>query len=225
MNYYQFHIGDYAAHTRNLSILEDIAYRRLLDAYYLAERPLSGCSTDVARHIGMSDHLLSVEWILSVFFEVCDDGWLNKRADAEIAKFKEKRAKASIAGRASAESKINGRSTDVQRTFNQPRTKNQEPIKDLCGKPHAIAVLDFLNVTAGKNFKPVGANINLILARMKEGFTDSDLREVVERKCRQWKGDEKMDGYLRPKTLFNSTNFAQYQGEADQTKKSNREII
>jgi len=35
MHYYQFNIGDYASHTRHLSDLEDLAYRRLLDAYYL----------------------------------------------------------------------------------------------------------------------------------------------------------------------------------------------
>ncbi|NDH69342.1 MAG: DUF1376 domain-containing protein, partial [Gammaproteobacteria bacterium] len=33
MHYYQFHIGDYKSHTHHLSLLEDLAYRRLLDFY------------------------------------------------------------------------------------------------------------------------------------------------------------------------------------------------
>ncbi len=40
MNYYPFHIGDYAKKTRHLSWDEDMAYRRLIDAYYLHEGPL-----------------------------------------------------------------------------------------------------------------------------------------------------------------------------------------
>ena len=31
MNYYNFHIGDYARRTRHLTVLEDLFYRRLLD--------------------------------------------------------------------------------------------------------------------------------------------------------------------------------------------------
>ena len=40
MNYYPFHIGDYATATRHLSWDEDMAYRRLLDVYYTTEKPL-----------------------------------------------------------------------------------------------------------------------------------------------------------------------------------------
>lgn len=129
MNYYQFHIGDYAGHTRHLSLLEDLAYRRLLDAYYLAERPFNGCSTDVARLIGMRDHLDAVEYVLQTFFEQTEDGWRNKRADEEIDHYLSKKKQASNAGRASAERRLNGRSTPVEEiaTDVQP-TNNQEPI-------------------------------------------------------------------------------------------------
>ena len=40
MNYYNFHIGDYARRTRHLSVIEDLFYRRLLDLYYTTEAPL-----------------------------------------------------------------------------------------------------------------------------------------------------------------------------------------
>ncbi len=42
MNFYPHHIGDYAKDTAHLSMVEDGAYRRLLDIYYTRERPLPG---------------------------------------------------------------------------------------------------------------------------------------------------------------------------------------
>lgn len=138
MHYYSFNIGDYASHTRNLSLMEDLAYRRLLDAYYLSERPLNGCSADVAREIGMREQVDAVDYVLNKFFDRFGDAWLNKRADAEIEHFASKKQQASNAGKASAERRLNARSTpvgksltDVQPTNNQePITKNQETIKE-----------------------------------------------------------------------------------------------
>lgn len=137
MNFYSFHIGDYAAHTRNLSLIEDLAYRRLLDAYYLAERPFNGSSTDVAREIGMREQIAEVEYVLGKFFELEDGVWRNKRADAEIAKYREKLCQASRAGKASAERRSNARSTSVDESVNarstsvgesgNGRATNQEP--------------------------------------------------------------------------------------------------
>ena len=90
MHYYQFNIGDYTSHTRHLSPLEDIAYRRLLDAYYLHERPLNDSTSDVARLIGMRGHEDDVELVLHEFFELTEHGWINTRADKEIAHFHSK---------------------------------------------------------------------------------------------------------------------------------------
>ena len=129
MHYYQFNIGDYVSHTRHLSPIEDIAYRRLLDAYYLSERPLNSGITIVARQIGMREFEQEVQLVLEEFFLLSDDGWTNQRADKEIAHFHSKIEQASRAGKASAERRLNARSTDVQPTNNhKPITNNQEPI-------------------------------------------------------------------------------------------------
>lgn len=89
MHYYQFNIGDYKSHTSHLTIIEDIAYRRLLDMYYLHEKPLDNSISAVARLIGMREHESEVEMVLLEFF-VCPDegGWINPRADKEIAVYK-----------------------------------------------------------------------------------------------------------------------------------------
>lgn len=125
MNYYPFHIGDYASHTRGLSLIEDLAYRRLLDEYYLHERPLNDCSTTVARQIGMIDHAQAVDYILTTFFEHTDHGYINRRADEEIKRFHSKQEAASKAGKASAERRLNERPTVVERpSTNQNQNQN-----------------------------------------------------------------------------------------------------
>ena len=139
MHYFQFNIGDYASHTQRLSLLEDLAYRRLLDEYYLHERPLNSGLTSVARQIGMRDHEDAVQFVLESFFQLTEDGWINKRADQEIAHYKGKIEQASKAGRASAERRLNGRSTNVQPTNNQqPITNKHKPIKNTVATPEGV---------------------------------------------------------------------------------------
>jgi uncharacterized protein YdaU (DUF1376 family) len=130
MHYYQFHIGDYASHTTHLTNEEDLAYRRLLDLYYSTERPFNDCLT-VARKIRISSEIVSI--ILQEFFIFDENiGWHHPRIEADIEKYKSRQTKASLAGKASGEvrrkNKTNERSTNVQRTLNQPITINQEPI-------------------------------------------------------------------------------------------------
>ena len=128
MFYFQFNIGDYASHTRNLSLLEDLAYRRLLDEYYLHEQPLNVSVTAVARQIGMREYEEEVKFVLENFFVETEAGFLNYRADKEIAHFHSKITQASNAGKASAQRRSNARSTDVQPTNNQePITNNHKP--------------------------------------------------------------------------------------------------
>lgn len=130
MHYYQFNIGDYASHTRHLDLLEDLAYRRILDLYYLHERPLNGDATFVAKQIGMKDQAEIVRDVLNEFFEKTDDGYVNSRADKEIAHYHSKIEQASRAGKASAERRLNARSTDEQPNINQePITNKQETKK------------------------------------------------------------------------------------------------
>jgi uncharacterized protein YdaU (DUF1376 family) len=150
MHYYQFNIGDYASHTRHLSPIEDIAYRRLLDLYYLHERPLNSGLTSVARQINLREYESEIKSVLEEFFTLTDDGWINVRADKEIAHFRGKIEQASRAGRASAERRFNARSTDVQPTNNhKPITNNQ--IKER--NPIVPAELpDWLNKTDWNDF-------------------------------------------------------------------------
>lgn len=80
-------------------------------------------------------------------------------------------------------------------------------------RAEAVSVLNFLNQRVKRNYRPVQANIEPIVARLREGFTPMQCRQVVAKKARDWIGDEKMEQYLRPLTLFNRSHFASYAGE------------
>jgi uncharacterized protein YdaU (DUF1376 family) len=90
MHYFQFHIGDYKSHTHHLSLMEDLAYRRLLDHYYLHQSPIK--QRDIARQIGMREHEQDVLTVLEEFFVSTDDGYINPRADKEIKSYAEHQA-------------------------------------------------------------------------------------------------------------------------------------
>lgn len=96
MNYYPFHLGDYAGATRHLSMLEHGAYRLLIDLYYLREGPLPADLAAVQRLAcaRTPEERAAVETVLAEFFTLTPDGWRNKRCDAEIERYQERSEKA-----------------------------------------------------------------------------------------------------------------------------------
>jgi uncharacterized protein YdaU (DUF1376 family) len=182
MNFYPFHIGDYISHTSHLSDEEDLAYRRMIDLYYMNEQPFNDSST-VARKIRASVEI--VDAILSEFFEFYEDNcWHNKRVDEEIAKYHSRLDQASKAGKASAEARFNKRSTSVQPTKNhEPRTKNH--IK-------AIAPIGFDLFWNAYNKKVGKPNSLKQWAKIK--FTDGLLEKIVEK--------AKADALAKPDSKF-----------------------
>jgi len=71
-------------------------------------------------------------------------------------------------------------------------------------------VVEYLNQKTGKNFKHTSkVTQRHIRARLAEGFTISDFKQVIDKKCSDWLRDQKMKEYLRPETLF-GTKFESY---------------
>lgn len=115
MHFYSFNIGDYMSHTVHLSLMEDLAYRRCLDIYYLHEKPLPEDATEVARLIRMPEHKPEVVQVLKEFFtHDVGTGYVHKRTNEEITKYQAKIQAASRAGKASALARSNASSTKVQ---------------------------------------------------------------------------------------------------------------
>lgn len=125
MKFYQFHIGDFYSATHHLDETEDLAYRRLIDLYYMQETALDADIPGLARSIRMRDKLSQIESVLQEFFTLQDGQWHHKRCDEELAKMSEKQAKAKASAAASVRVRSSERSTNAQRTLNE-RSANVE---------------------------------------------------------------------------------------------------
>jgi uncharacterized protein YdaU (DUF1376 family) len=134
MHFYQFHIGDYKSHTHHLSLIEDLAFRRLLDHYYLHEAPIK--QRDIARQIGMRDNEQEVLTVLNEFFVSTEQGFINPRADEEVSKYR----KFSEDGKKGAAKRwhkdgnggVNSppNATPIATNNQEPITNNHKPIKE-----------------------------------------------------------------------------------------------
>lgn len=88
MNWYKHHLGDYDSHTTHLSWDEDLAYTRLLRAYYRREGPIPEDETYRLARAATPEQRAAVDAALREFFKKTKDGWRNKRADEEIEAYK-----------------------------------------------------------------------------------------------------------------------------------------
>lgn len=210
MHYYRFNIGDYQSHTKHLSPIEDICYRRLLDFYYLHEQPIPKDLVKISRLLLLQDYKKEIELILVEFFVKTKEGWINPRADEEIQQYQGfKKSGSDGAAKRWAKAPYTPPTQTLIANNNQETINNKQEIyKD---------ILDYLNKKSGKNYRPVKVNLDLIKARLEEGYTKDDILKVIDEKCKAWVNDEKMKPYLRPETLFNRTKLAQYSGELTTT--------
>ena len=80
-------------------------------------------------------------------------------------------------------------------------------------------IVQYLNQKTNKNFKHTSkVTQRHIRARLAEGFTVSDFKQVIDNKCNDWLRDQKMKEYLRPETLF-GTKFESYLNSKSTTAK------
>ena len=91
INYYEHHLGDYAKDTAHLTMLEDGAYRRLLDRYYSTESGIPEAQTYRIVRARTREEKQAVDAVLAEFFFLADGLWKNNRAEEEIEKFSSKK--------------------------------------------------------------------------------------------------------------------------------------
>ena len=157
--------------------------------------------------------LQRIKWILgdeSIWDEIKqyfveENGeWFNSRMEEERVKANARHAKAVKANNArwSPPSNAPSNTTGNPQAY-PPRlpthnseliTHNLELIKSIVG---------FLNKQTGSSYRyTTPATQNVITARLRDGFSVEDIMLVVREKTREWGGDPKMSGFLRPVTLF-----------------------
>ena len=135
MHYYQFNIGDYYSHTKHLSPIEDICYRRALDYYYLHEAPLTSDIAKLARLLMVTEYQIELMTVLDEFFVVATEGFINPRADKEIQQYQSfsdagKRGAAKRWSKGGDSEVIGGLSGGVSKANakQETLTTNQEPL-------------------------------------------------------------------------------------------------
>lgn len=166
VNYYEHHIGDYAAATAHLTLVEDAVYTRMMRRYYLTEQPLPTDVAIIARLVGARapSEIDAVQAVLDEFFVMESDGYHQKRCDEDIAKFIEKQAKARASAAArwgNADRIANALPTHTEGNAHQtPDTKHQKAKK----RPSPSATVlpdppDFVNADAWTGFVAMRARI------------------------------------------------------------------
>ena len=88
-------------------------------------------------------------------------------------------------------------------------------------KDTAIKIIEYLNSKAETTFSTkLGSNIELICARLKEGYTISDFILVIDKKVKDWKGTD-WAKFLRPNTLFAKSKIENYLNSTTNDKQPN----
>ena len=139
--YIQLYVADYLADTAHLTAAQHGAYLLLIFNYWQRGHALNNANerlTNVAR-------MSSEEWadtkpVLQEFFEIDGDTWVHPRIERDLEAVRAKSTKASNAGKASAASKLNGRSTDVEQTFNHTDTDTDTDTDILLAAPEGAAM-------------------------------------------------------------------------------------
>lgn len=162
MNYYEKHIGDWVKDTVSLTMLEDGAYNRLIDQYYQSEKPLSLDKKLVYRlaRANSSAERKAVDFVVETFFDKTADGYVQKRVEAELTRYSEKRAKAQNSANArwnKSEGNANASQThdapdmpthSVGNAHQSPDTSNQTPDtnkgKNKSATPVAVELPDWI---------------------------------------------------------------------------------
>lgn len=119
----------------------------------------------------------------------------------------------------------NLKQTEATNKQTEPKEKEKEKVKvkekknkDMSGEPDSpplmVAVrqiVDHLNEKAGTKYMASSrATVELIKARLNERWTVEDHIKVIDNMTAAWKGDPKMEEYLRPSTLFARAHFEEY---------------
>ena len=76
------------------------------------------------------------------------------------------------------------------------------------------SVLDYLNQKTGSRYEPTDTSTEQVRYLLSNGFTEDDIRTVIDKKCREWIQNDKMRPYLRPSTLFGD-KFEEYLNAPD----------
>lgn len=85
-----------------------------------------------------------------------------------------------------------------------------QPDPEVMITDNAIMVLNHLNLVSGSRYQKSKNSLENIRARLREGYTVSDLQLVIDLKHEHWNGNDVQYQYMRPETLFGPKKFEGY---------------
>jgi len=97
MNWYKFHVRDYLVSTVHLDDAEDLAYRRLMDLYFLTEGPIQGPVEEIARRVKLD--LDCVQPVLNQFFRKYEGKYVHDEIEEALVRRRRQLAACSAAGK------------------------------------------------------------------------------------------------------------------------------
>ena len=127
---------------------------------------------------------------------------------------------------------INNNNKDINIKKENKKEKDgnsqENQIEKLVPKGAYEEILNYLNEKTKRNFRNIETNRKHIRARFNESksspYTVEDFKKVIDNKCAEWLGDEKMQKYLRPETLFGRKfeSYLNISSKADNEKATNQ---
>ena len=102
-------------------------------------------------------------------------------------------------------------------TGDTPSARKRKKQADQTPEERAVAerVLAKLSERTGERWSAKNKqHVGWVVARLRDGYDEMQLRTVLWHKCNEWLGGE-MAEYLRPSTLFRPKNFSEYLPKAE----------
>jgi uncharacterized protein YdaU (DUF1376 family) len=130
MDWYNHYLGDYIRDTAELSVTEHGAYRLLLDHYYSTETPLPLSTTKLNRILRAENRTekAAILHIINKYFTKTESGYINKKCEETIAKYKKRRD-------INRNNASHSHSDSLSEPVRNPLTTNHYPLtkdKELC---------------------------------------------------------------------------------------------
>jgi len=180
MHYYKYHIGDNLLNTIGLSMIEEGAYRRLVDMYY-AKGSLPKDFAVLCRLVRVvkKAEMDAVRFVLAEFFEETDDGYINRQVDESLEEASDKSDKA----RKMVEARWNKKNSNTTSNTRSNTTSNTRSNTTSNTRSNTIhkPITNINNKERGEYIESIACEENFSPPVFSDENTVIDVPEIKER--------------------------------------------
>jgi len=92
------------------------------------------------------------------------------------------------------------------------KVRKSKPTKEVPSEVESV--INYFVMRTGKKCSLSESNTKHVSARLADGYSVQDLKMVINSQTAKWLGDDTMDQYLRPQTIFGKEKFEGYLNSA-----------